>query len=382
VNGPNGVAGSSGAGGTAGATSGGGLSAGSGGVSPNNVTLANTIVARNTAAGAASDVSGSVDPNSVNNLIGTGGAGGLTDGTNGNLVGVTDPRLGTLADNGGPTQTIALESYSPAIDAGDNSLAIDVSTFQPLTTDQRGTGYARIQGGTVDIGAYESPYHESLVVTTLADEDDGTSTATFGTGTSLREAINWANAHPGADTITFAPALAGGVITLGGTELPVITDDVTILGSHQTIDANHLSRVLEVSGGVSANLSDLVLVNGSAREGGGIFNAGNLTLSQVTLYGNYALSDGGGIENDFGATLQASKISVTWNSSTNFGGGIANFGTLQLSDSTVAANSTYYHSGAGLDNANGGDATLTRTTFSQNRASIEGGVQSTTSTPR
>ena len=57
------------------------------------------------------------------NLIGTGGSGGLTNGSNGNLVGVADPGLGTLADNGGPTQTIALLAGSPAIDAG-NRLAV------------------------------------------------------------------------------------------------------------------------------------------------------------------------------------------------------------------------------------------------------------------
>ena len=42
----------------------------------------------------------------------------------------TDPELGPLADNGGPTLTMALLPGSPAIDAGDNSAA------QP--TDQRG----------------------------------------------------------------------------------------------------------------------------------------------------------------------------------------------------------------------------------------------------
>ena len=39
-------------------------------------------------------------------------------GLNGNLVGVTKPLLGELADNGGPTETIALLAGSPAIDAG------------------------------------------------------------------------------------------------------------------------------------------------------------------------------------------------------------------------------------------------------------------------
>src|SRR5207249_1687421 len=101
-----------------------------------------------------------------------------------NLVGVADPGLGTLAGNGGPTQTIALLGYSPAIDAGANLLAIDPGFF-PLTTDQRGTGFPRIVGPTVDIGAFESPYGaESLVVTTLDDEDDGVSNPAIGNGTS------------------------------------------------------------------------------------------------------------------------------------------------------------------------------------------------------
>ena len=81
---------------------------------------------------------------SAYNLIGIGGSGGLIDGVNGNQVGVADPGLGTLGDNGGPTQTIALLPGSPAIDAGSNALAVDPTTGLPLTTDQRGTGFPRI----------------------------------------------------------------------------------------------------------------------------------------------------------------------------------------------------------------------------------------------
>ena len=60
---------------------------------------------------------------------------------NGNQVGVANPGLGPLANNGGPTQTIALLPGSPAIDAGSNALAVDPTTGQPLTTDQRGPGF-------------------------------------------------------------------------------------------------------------------------------------------------------------------------------------------------------------------------------------------------
>jgi hypothetical protein len=57
------------------------------------------------------------------------------------------PRLQPLANNGGPTRTLALMHDSPAVDAGNNATA--------LQYDQRGTGYPRVYGALADIGAYE-----------------------------------------------------------------------------------------------------------------------------------------------------------------------------------------------------------------------------------
>lgn len=65
-----------------------------------------------------------------------------------------DARVGPLAANGGPTQTVALTGGSPAIDAGDPSGCID-DGGRLLTVDQRGT--RRPAGGRCDIGAYEQP---------------------------------------------------------------------------------------------------------------------------------------------------------------------------------------------------------------------------------
>ncbi|MGI6253255.1 MAG: choice-of-anchor Q domain-containing protein [Aminivibrio sp.] len=56
-----------------------------------------------------------------------------------------DPKLGPLADNGGPTQTCAPGKGSSAIDAGTAEGA--------PPTDQRGV--KRPQGGGIDIGAVE-----------------------------------------------------------------------------------------------------------------------------------------------------------------------------------------------------------------------------------
>ncbi len=65
--------------------------------------------------------------------------------TNTGSLNNTDPKLGPLADNGGPTKTMALEPGSPAIDAGD-------SAFCPVTDQRR---RVRPVGWYCDVGAYE-----------------------------------------------------------------------------------------------------------------------------------------------------------------------------------------------------------------------------------
>ena len=81
-----------------------------------------------------------------------------TPDANGNLIGgptngVIDPLLGALQNNGGLTETHALLSGSPAIDAGD-PLAMAGVGDTPLF-DQRGTGFDRVANGRIDMGAYE-----------------------------------------------------------------------------------------------------------------------------------------------------------------------------------------------------------------------------------
>jgi Calx-beta domain/Domain of unknown function DUF11/Bacterial Ig domain/Domain of unknown function (DUF4214) len=148
-------------------------------VSGGTLTLHNTIVFGNfkgaNPSTTADDIAGTVDAASSFNLIGTGGAGGLTNGTNNNQVGVADARLDVLADNGGPTRTHALLAGSPALDAGDNAV-----TGAPLnlTTDQRGAGFNRSVDGpdadataTVDIGAFEAQVSIEDITDKTTSED-------------------------------------------------------------------------------------------------------------------------------------------------------------------------------------------------------------------
>ena len=69
----------------------------------------------------------------------------LASNTPGGVDSFPDPMLGPLTNNGGPTLTMALLPGSPAIDAGNTSLA--------PATDQR--GFPRPAGLAADIGAYE-----------------------------------------------------------------------------------------------------------------------------------------------------------------------------------------------------------------------------------
>jgi hypothetical protein len=114
--------------------------------------LANSIVAGNWhGSSALSDIAGVAVSSSSYNVVGAGGAGGLKNGVNGNKVGVslTALKLGPLANNGGPTKTMALLSGSIAINAGSNTVA----TNAKLYADQR--GLPRKSGGRVDVGAFE-----------------------------------------------------------------------------------------------------------------------------------------------------------------------------------------------------------------------------------
>jgi hypothetical protein len=66
-------------------------------------------------------------------------------------MGVTDPGLDPLANNGGATQTMALKTGSVAIDKGPNP----EPAFPGNEFDQRGTGFPRVVNGQVDVGAFE-----------------------------------------------------------------------------------------------------------------------------------------------------------------------------------------------------------------------------------
>jgi len=121
-------------------------------------TLTNVILWGDTATDSGNEIyNGDTSSPTINHSVVQGGDGGIvsvaaiTPFSSGSGNTSDDPLLGALADNGGPTQTIALLGGSSAFGAGDNTICSDPSTVNSV--DQRGV--RRPQGLHCDVGAFE-----------------------------------------------------------------------------------------------------------------------------------------------------------------------------------------------------------------------------------
>ena len=198
-----------------------------------------------------------------------------------------------------------------------------------------------------------------------------------GNGTcTLRAAIQESNALAGIDQINLPP---GSYVLTLVSDL-AITDSLTVTGSAASttiVDGNRAarpdSRVLVLGSGITVNISGVTIRNGGSSDvGGGVFNAGILTLTNSIVSGNTADENGGGIYNDNGGTAMLTNIIVSGNNAGEDGGGIFNFGALTLTNSTVSGNNAGDDAG-GIFNVTGGTAMLSNITVSGNNASDGGG---------
>ncbi|MBN3890130.1 MAG: DUF4347 domain-containing protein [Nostoc sp. JL31] len=236
----------------------------------------------------------------------------------------------------------------------------------------------------------------TFTVNNTGDADDGDGNNGV---TTLREAINLANATTGDDAITFGGVFKDttpDIITLTSGQLK-ITDDVTILGtgaSNLTVSGNNASRVFEISGlGRDVSIDGLKVANGNdsgilvnnntllsltnsnvsnntaTSNGGGINNKGTLKLTNTNVSGNTATSSGGGISNQ--GVLSLTKSSVSDNTATSSGSGIYSEGILNVTESSISGNTTS-STGGGIYTE--GNFKLTNSTVSNNTANNGAGI--------
>jgi hypothetical protein len=343
-----------------------------------SVTVQNTLIANNTAIDGA-DVKGVISSRGHNVVQRTAGSSGwiATDKTDAQA---SPLNLGGLVYNGGQNKTHALLAGSVAIDAGDDSLAVDPGPNRifgdgddvPLTTDER--GYARKVGAAVDVGAFEFESGQSgptFIVTTTDEHDDNVCSLADCT---LLEAMNAANANANANTIQFKPGLSGTIVNTLAPQGLAILNPLTISGPGPhviTVSGAGASRVFKVFGGVTASISDLTITNGKATgdAGAGLYNdGGNLAITNCTILGN-AAQQGGGIYNRSGGTTTITNCTVSGNSGN--GGGVFNdAGIVNITNSTISGNSTQFF-GGGIYNFS--TMTITSSTIASNTAGSSGG---------
>ena len=383
-----------------------------------NVTLNNSIVARNTYNGSVpSDIGGSGTNTVVagnNNLIGTGGSGNLQNGVNGNLVYVANPLLAPLGNYGGSIQTMALLPGSLAIDAGKNSLAIG-------STDERGEPYV----GTVDIGAFESQGFTLATVTGSTPQTTNQGTAfpnplgltvmaknpiepvnggivTFTPPSSGPTAIvssptseiaggvasvaAMANSAPGTYTVSASAngavsqtfslnnVLAPGLIVNTTSDVVNPDDSLTSLREaiayantftrsaptitfDPTVFANHQTITLAGTELLLTDTAEPITINAPVA---GLTISGNHTSRVFEIYS--------------GATGHLNGLTITGgNAGSDYGGGVYVSGTVTLANCVVTGNIAG-QGGGGVDGYSGGSVTLTNTTVSNNTSYYGGGL--------
>ena len=174
-----------------------------------------------------------------------------------------------------------------------------------------------------------------------------------------------------------------------------ISKNLTIVGEsgygsgQATLDGAKSGSVVTVERGVTVALTRLTITGGSGSPegiGGGITNFGSLTLTDSTVSGNTAFGKGGGIfnggESSPEASLRITDSTVSNNEVGSSGGGIANEeGSVTLNDSIVSRN-TARQDGGGIAQVFGGSLTITDSTVADNTAvgyitSLGGGIDVT-----
>lgn len=256
-----------------------------------------------------------------------------------------------------------LSQDSIAINAGDNTRAVGLDG-NTLATDMDGN--PRIYDDVVDVGAYEyqntpatGREAASLIVTTLSDVTnfyDGIIT--------LREAIYYASRSSETNIITFETSLAGNEIVLAGEELFVngdITIDATGLEGGITVNGNMQSRVFYIAA-TTVELKNLLITGGiTYADGGGICNYGTLKVTESTISANSCGCSGGGIYND--GTLVITNSIICDNSASS------SFGTYY---NKYDISRTYC--GGGIYNNRNGTLILSASVISNNSASHGAGI--------
>ena len=183
-----------------------------------------------------------------------------------------------------------------------------------------------------------------------------------------------ANTNPAGSVIEFDPTIFATTqtITLSSTlELSESAGPEVIDGPSAgvVVSGNNAVEVFQIDGGVTGTLAGLTISGGSATYGDAISNYGSLTVSGSTIEGN----SGGGISNNGSLTVTGTTIEGNTSGGSG-GGGLFNVGTTTITGCTIEDNSANGQWGGGGILNGGGTLTVTDSTFAGNSSTEYGGA--------
>jgi hypothetical protein len=305
----------------------------------------------------------------------------------------TNPNLDPagLANNGGPTQTVALctgegvpagcAEASPAINAGNQSVCAATGGAAAVNNlDQR--GFVRPGAGAMacSIGAFEAdaspstntptPTPTAIPTPSTPIPPGGPCIVGAGTSASCTEAALHACLPGGRNfkgTVRFD---CGGSATIKVTSTKTISADTSIDGGALiTIDGGNGVGVFDLGGGVTLSLARITIRGSSGFFGGAVGNSGGtVKASEVAFVSNVA-SYGGAIYNGFGGIVEVSNsrfIGNGHNAIFNY------YATMGVTSSTFSGND-FVSVSAAIYNGYG-TLTVTNSTFSGDGAPLGGGA--------
>jgi len=244
-----------------------------------NSIIANNVNAANNAG--SQDLTGTVKVTFSN--IKKKGTATFAAGSGNNLADGTDPSLGLLAANGGPTSSMLPNAGSPVLDKGDTAIVSGV--------DQR--GFPRVFGTHVDMGAVEFG-SKMTTSTTLASSlnpsilnQNVTFTATV-TGDSPTGNVTFKD---GVTTICAAAALSTGSATCSTSTLAVGSHSITATYNGDSFNATSTSSALTqtVNSGAATTTTVVSSLNPSTFNQSVTFTA---TVTGQSPTGNVTFKDG------------------------------------------------------------------------------------------
>jgi hypothetical protein len=201
---------------------------------------------------------------------------------------------------------------------------------------------------------------------------------------TLKTAITNANVSSGDDILELTAKCTYTLTAIdnsayGGNGLPAIVDTatagtLTINGNGATISRDSGApdfRIFFVASGGDLTLDYMTIKNGRASDvGGGIFNWGTLTVHNSTVSANFTPTSGGGIYNFTDGTAIISSSTIIDNNAGFSGGGVFNNSTMTISNSTFFGNNTSFL-GGGISNNN--TVMISSSTITGNDADFSGG---------